>query len=229
MIFFDNDVFKLSKNLNVTTINYGLTDISILDNFYDDLDAVNCEIEKLPITLVGGLYKPDNGKKYIDGRKTYIQNMRGTELPYLVNDQLKKVVSEITKVDLSNIEVNEKLLINCFKELVNFPKKTHYYSAHRDTFNHSNQVSQLAIVVFLNKFYEDGEGINFYDFPKKDWNEYKEKPFIRKDELDVKYFLQAKPNRAVLFDSLIYHGQVNFSDQFVNELRLTQVIFFPIF
>jgi hypothetical protein len=101
MIFFDNDVFKLSEKLNVTTINYGLTDISILDNFYCDLDAVNCEIEKLPITLVGGLYKPDNGKKYIDGRKIYIQNMRGTELPYLVNDQLKKVVSKISKNSLT--------------------------------------------------------------------------------------------------------------------------------
>ena len=83
----------------------------------------------------------------------------------------------------------------------------------------------IAIVVFLNEHYEEGEGMNFYDVPDDFVLTIRE----RKDKVKQIYTVQGKKNRAVLFDSQFPHGQHTPTNQFKNEMRYTQVIFVPLY
>lgn len=215
---FDNTVFKVNTDMIVNTIETVDGKITILDNFYEDIESVLKQIDKLPMTTVWNNKK--NNVTYLDARKSHPNNMEGTFLPYTVDGMLQTLVADIVDYNPKNITIDQKLLVNCFKFTDEFNLEDYYYSAHTDPYSERSP-GQLAIVVFLNRHYEEGEGMNFYDdLPGRD-EEYR----TRKDLMTVVKTIQGKCNRAVLFDSLFPHGQHTPTEQFKKEMRYTQVVF----
>lgn len=222
---FNNKIFKLSDNLNYETIDTKLEKITIIENFYEDIDLVLSELNKLPITLTYEYL--ENNITFFDGRKCYMENMKGTEIPY--TEHLIKLVSKIIKYPSEFINIQENILINCFRytDKMKYNLDEYYYSIHRDPINgYYGQKKQVAIVLFLNKHYNDGEGLNFY--MPFNLSEKKKDNFVYKKDVEINYFVQAKCNRAVLFDSSLLHGQHTPTHQFKSEMRYTQVIFCPL-
>lgn len=219
---FNNEVFCLSENFTCEKITTEVSEIFLIDNFYEDLSSVLLEIEKLPIIKVNKV--SDNNLKYFDGRKCYFQSMSGTEIPYV--DPLKYKISNIIKYPHNRIDIERNILINCFKFKDEKLLSDNYYSPHSDPFLSQNISGQYALVVFLNNYYDQNEGLNFYKIPRKKYNQ--SEYFCKKDEIGLLHFVQAKPNRAVLFDCRLIHGQALGDKQFMNEMRYTQVIFCPL-
>lgn len=219
---FDNTVFKFNADMVVETIDTSITKVTVIDDFYEDIDSVLKQIEKLPIAKVWGKY-PLNNKIFFDGRKVYANNMDGSQLPYTEDGLLNQKVSEIIGYDPENISIDNKLLVNCFRFTDELNLEENYYSAHVDDYT-ENSPGQVAIVVFLNRHYEEGEGMNFYE----DAPEWDENHITPKDSIELVATIQGKCNRAVLFDSKFPHGQSTPTDQFRKEMRYTQVIFLPL-
>lgn len=217
---FDNNVFQLSDSLEIETKDIGIANITIIDNFYKNIEEVFNEIEKLPMTLIYD--ESDNNKNYFDARKSYCSNMNGTEIPYQYNNQLKKLVSQIIEYPSNLIGVNKSILVNCFKFTDKLDLQNNYYTIHVDSFIDRKSKGQLAIVIFLNENYEEGEGINFYEYKN-----YQDTLLTPKDCATIIHSVQGKSNRAVLFDSQMPHGQYTPTSQFKKEIRQTQVIFIP--
>lgn len=203
-------VFKLSPDLNWKTIHTGFANVTIIENFYEDIAAVNREISKLPIT------KTSTDSRYFDGRKSWIMNMAGTSLPYTGSEDrnysdnnINELVCEICQAhpNTFDYESTREIIVNCFSFTDDFDNSK-YYKPHVDT----RSPGGVAIVVFLNEHYNEEEGFNLYN--------------MNTDDLSVNYFVQGKSNRAVLFSCDWLHGQHTPTDQFKNEMRHTQVIFF---
>ena len=216
---FNNKVFCLNLDLTCHHVDTETTRLTIIDDFYVDLDLVLHEVEKLPITKV--LFDGANNVDFLDGRKVYAQNMMGTQLPFVT--QLQGLISKIIEYPKKKIECQDKVLVNCFQFTDKVDLENNYYAIHRDPRISNKYRGQVAIVLFLNKSYNDGEGINFYKPPKE--NASRRNNFYDKKYWEVEHFVQAKPNRAVLFTSDMYHGQHTGTDQFKSEVRYTQVIF----
>ena len=219
---FNNKVFNLNKNLTYKIVDNKLGKIGIIDNFYQDINLVLGELDKIPITLTYQI--PENNNSLFDGRKTYKDTMPGMEIPY-VND-LPQLISKIINHPSGFISIDKSIIVNCFKytEKLKYDLSEYYYTIHTDPSNsHQGQKGQLAIVLFLNNNYEDGEGMNFY-LPYKE-----PELFTSKKDIEFNYFVQGKCNRAVLFNSNLFHGQHTPTQQFKNEMRYTQVIFCPLF
>ena len=219
---FNNETFVVNKDMKVETIETSVAKITIIDDFYEDIDSVIDQVDKLPVTKIWN-HDPNNNKTYFDGRKVYCNNMKGSLLPYSVDGTLINIVSEIIGYPSNSIDIdpeNTKLLVNCFKFTDELNLKDHYYGAHRDPYMR-NSIGQVALVIFLNRNYEEGEGMNFYDgYIESDHTHLR-----KKDALPVVKRIQGKCNRAVLFDSKFTHGQHTPTDQFKKEMRYTQVIF----
>lgn len=219
---FDNTVFQLSNSLEIKTKDMGIANITIIDNFYSNIEKVLIEIEKLPMTLV--YYESDNNKKYFDARKCYCSNMIGTEIPYENGKQLKQLVGDIIQYPSKLIKISKEIIINCFKFTDELDLEKKYYGIHADSYIDKKSKSQLAIVVFLNRNYEKGEGLNFYEHKINH-----DTLLTSENYANIIHNVQGKTNRAVLFDSLIPHGQSTVTNQFKKEIRQTQVIFIPIY
>lgn len=209
MILFDNKAFTLSPDMVYETISTPMCKISVIDNFYKDFDKVYNEIEKLPIALTE--YNCDD---MLDGRKSYLQTMFGTELPYIgeYGPKLKEIIDLKSYRD---IIIEPSVIVNVNQPLTD-KYKDHYFNIHKDT-KYPNSIGTL---VFLNKSYEEGEGFNTYTSMKDGFE-----MFARKDTTDVNYFFQAKPNRAVVFSTDLNHGACIATEQFTKEPRYTQIIF----
>ena len=219
---FDNTAFVVNKDMKIETVETSLANITIIDDFYEDIDSVLEQLDKLPMSMVWK-NNSNNNKTYFDGRKVYCNNMSGTLLPYSENNSLTNIVSDIIGYDSNAIDIgtkNTKLLVNCFKFTDDINLRDNYYGAHRDSYAR-NSPGQVALVIFLNRHYEEGEGMNFY----KDIPDMNPTHLHKKDDMEVVKTIQGKCNRAVLFDSLFAHGQHTPTDQFKNEIRYTQVIF----
>ena len=219
---FDNEVFCLSDKISIKRVLTELSELILLENFYDNLDNVLKELEKLPITMVNKDCE-DNNVKYFDGRRCYSENMYGTLIPYI--KPLKKLVSNITNYPYDKTDVEKNIFVNCFTFVDEDLVCNNYYGPHIDPYNNKNQWGQLAIVVFLNKHYDEGEGLNIYRYPDVDYK--LRDHFHKKEDLEILHFVQAKPNMAVLFDCNLLHGQCA-GKQFIKEMRYTQVIFCPL-
>jgi hypothetical protein len=217
MKIFKPQKFNLSPDLTWETYSMPLAKVSTIQNFYEDLKGVNAEISKLPMAYAGGNWLlQGNGKHFIDGRKTYVHSIPGTEFPF--TSELVPLVREIAHVE-TNLKISQELLVNCFRKKVGFPKRD-FYNVHHDH-TEANVIDRLAIVVFLNNHYDEGEGLNFYSlkYPKT------LEIFEDREALELAHFIQAKPNSAVLFSGAILHGQAIGGSQFYNDTRYTQVIF----
>lgn len=212
---FNNKIFKLNNNLSYQTIDTKLAKITIIENFYEDINFVLNELEKLPITLCLG--HSENNVTFFDGRKCYMENIKGTEIPYILD--LTKLVSNIIGYPSKFIDIRDDILINCFKftDKHKYDLREYYYNIHID--HHD-----IAIVLFLNETYESGEGMNFYMPFNVDENII-ENQYHKKENIELNYFVQAKCNRAVLFDGSMLHGQHTPTEQFKTQMRYTQVIF----
>lgn len=223
---FNNYAFILNKNPQIHNVNTKRANINIIDNFYEDGDLVLKQIEKLPMAKIWKRGYKDNGKWFFDARKSYVTNMQGTEIPYSIDGSLTKLVSDIIEYPQESIEPDRQLIVNCFQFSDDLDLSNDYYSIHEDSYNAPGQV---ALVVFLNKYYEEGEGLNFYSaLQPNDPRFYTTNSLIKKDEIELIYTVQAKHNRAVLFDSMFTHGQYTPTDQFKSEMRYTQAIFLPL-
>jgi hypothetical protein len=224
-LLFDNKVFLLNKKSKISYEQLATTGIVTVDDFYENLPKVKLEIDKLPMSLIDtGSENVSECNLFLDARKCYSQTMKGTELPFL--SELPLFLSPFFKTSPQKIEILDKLIINCFSFDECFPRDTYYYNIHTDPVK-TGANNQAALVIFLNDRYEKGEGINFYRFIGQET--FTKKPLFEKSKVEKFHFIQAMPNRAVMFDSSIPHGQEIGSSQFTEDLRLTQVVFCSIF
>jgi len=92
-LVFDNNVFEINEDPIITTIDTEIAKITTIDNFYKDVDGVIAQLPKMPISLIWE--QPDNNKTFIDARKVYQSNMRGTTLPYAFDGSLHTLLSNI--------------------------------------------------------------------------------------------------------------------------------------
>jgi len=229
-LIFDNKVFVLNDNPIIETIDTEVAKVTIIDNFYEDIQSVTNQLSKLSMSLIWE--QDDNNITFLDARKVYSGNMKGTELTYVRNESLKKLVSNIVDYPAQSLLPSEDFVVNCFTFTDDFDSflDENYYGCHRD--NHTvpeydgcKSTGQIALVIFLNEHYEEGEGLNFYNVP----NDVDVVIRTKKSEIKKIHTVQGKQNRAVLFDSQFPHGQHTPTNQFKNEMRYTQVIFVPTF
>ena len=212
MEVFNNNIFRLSPNLSYETVDTPLAKITIIDNFYEDIDSVILECDKLPGTHT----VCSTPNEIIDLRKGYIVNMGGTELPFI--DQYTEVVREI--IGYSGVMVTEpSVLINC-NILLSDKHKDNWYNIHQDPPPSNVWSDRMSTVVMLNDNYDEGEGINMYYEPKVI-----NSVWFDKGKVERVYHVQGKRNRAILFSPYIWHGAAFNGDQFKSEYRYTQVIF----
>lgn len=227
---FMNDCFILNKNPIIETIDTEVAKISIIDNFYDDVQLVLDQIPKLPMSLIWD--QEDNNETFLDVRKVYSSNMQGTLLSYIVDNSLRNLVSNVIDYPAKSLLPNQDFIVNGFRFTDRFDSflEENYYGCHRDNhyipdYNGLKSNGQVALVIFLNEYYEEDEGLNFYNVP----HDVEVKIRTRKDRIKKIHTVQGKQNRAVLFDSQFPHGQHTPTNQFKKEMRYTQVIFVPTF
>jgi len=205
MVIFDNKAFTLNNNSTYKHVELFNSNAVVIDNFYTDFDRVYDEMSKLPVALTE--YTCDD---MFDGRKSYATNMKGTGLPYV--DEYPVLINKIIGYHGKTI-VEDKLVINANKALSD--KYLDFrYNIHQDS------KSDIATIVFLNKEYDDGEGFNTY-VPQ----DYRSRMWVDREECTVDKFFQGKPNRAIMFNTNVWHGASINNTQFANDYRYTQVIF----
>ena len=205
MVIFDNKAFTLNSDLTYRHVKLSNSNAIVIDDFYADFDRVYDEMSKLPIAMT------DFGSdSMFDGRRAYAGNMKGTGLPYI--DEYPSFIREMIQYD-GNIHVENKLLINVNKALSDRYKDSHY-NIHQDS------KSDIATIVFLNKKYESGEGFNTY-VPR----DYGSSLWYNREDADVDTFFQGKPNKAIVFNTNVWHGVSMNCTQFTKDYRYTQVIF----
>lgn len=204
MIIFDNHIFNLNEDMVISTIQTPICKITIIDSFYKDFNGVNKEIDKLPVS-----YTLADNEDMVDMRGTYYSSMKGTEMPYM--NQYSSIIKSIIGY-AGSVHIEPTILVNFNKTLSDRHLKENY-NVHTDP-------KDLSTVVFLNNEYEDGDGLNTYYGPDIDYDKWSEKSLTK-----LNYFVQAKPNRAVLFTADLLHGACISSKLFESNYRKTQVIF----
>ena len=224
--YFNPHVFALSNDFLVKKLSSTLGDIFLIENFYDNINLVHEEIKKLPMTLIWDKDKrKEINNKVLDCRKSYSSNMSGTELPFI--KQLPSKIYRHLNLKEEQVYVPESLLVNCSKKLEEY-SENYYYNIHKDGLICYDSIHQYAVIVFLNLDYTDKTtGFNIYRNSEKLSSN---KMFIRRDEIDLVHFIQAKPNMAVVIPKDVFHGaELGSNSQFCEDWRYTQVIFLPIF
>ena len=210
MVIFDNSVFKLNPKLTWKTVDTPVAKVTIIEDYYEDFDAVVRELDKLP----GAITCCTIPNQMYEVRKSYASNMGGTHLPYC--EQHTKLVQSIIGYD-GLMHTEENLLINC-NQLVSDHYKDHWYNTHQDI-PRGYVGDRISTVVMLNESYADGEGTNIY-YP----HELTDELWIKRDTAERAFLAQGKPNRAILFSSYLIHGISYDTDQFKDEIRYTQLI-----
>ena len=210
MQLFDNHVFTLNPNISWEYVDTPLAKLAIIDEFYEDIDAVQHELSKVPATKTAG--HCDDVEDY---RLSYINSMRGTDLPF--TNTYRDVVSDIISCKTS-IRQADMLAVNV-NRLKTDRALSQYYNIHTDHDKSKPDADVVSTVVMLNDHYEDGEGTSFF------YNLGNMPYWMDKDALEVMYFMQGKKNRAVVFSAKLNHGATYSTPQFMNEYRYSQAIF----
>lgn len=217
LTIFNTDAFALNPDADIEIIKTETTTIAVVDDFYKDFDAVEFEVNKLPAAITGC----DIPGEMFDARKSYMGNMKGTVMPF--THELSDLVCKVIGYD-GEAETSRELLVNCNKLLCD-KNTTHQYNIHRDNEVHE-MPQQIATVVMLNCFYDEGEGFNIYKHKLvigEDMEHYV--MWTDRSVAEVDYFVQGKRNRAILFSTAALHGAALGGSQFKNEMRMTQVAF----
>lgn len=208
MTQFDNTVFEMNPDRVITDIDTPLARVSIIDNYYKDFDVVRQEMDKLPYALTS-----NNNSDMFDGRKSYVGNMSGTHLPF-VRDHAH-MVKDIIEYN-GELETDSSLLINC-NQILTDRYIEEYYNPHTDP---SSSIDTISTVIMMNASYDESEGLNTYDIAGTQFP-----LWMKRTELKLNTFIQAKPNRAILFSALLPHGAAFNTSQYRELMRYTQVIF----
>lgn len=225
-VLFSPKTFDLSGKFFYEDLHTECGRVTIIDNFYKDLEAVRNELLKIPVCVLGTPEEIENrGDKYFIGRRSHVIGMRGTVPPY--RDRVTAMLTRYYQLDRLNMVASHTgdFLVNVFRKGPSFPEDTHYCFVHRDPVKDAPR--SMAIVVFLNEHYEKGEGFALYK-PKVEegFNAKYGTDIVPKTEVDLVETIQGKPNRALLFEGdRFFHGQHTPTDQFTKEDRLTQAIF----
>lgn len=212
MEVFNIGAFTLNPNLTWETIDTPIAKLTIIEDFYEDFDAVYNEMLKLP-----GVPTVCNTPGEIeDYRKCYGANMGGTNAPYF--NQYSKIVDQIIEWG-GEIHTQPQILVNVNLLLCN-KNEDYWYNIHQDPVEGGYWKDRISTVVMLNKHYDEGEGTNFYyhDTPAHGmWS--------AKNLVPRAHFVQGKANRAILFSPYMWHSAALTTDQFKSEYRYTQAIF----
>ena len=186
----------------------------IIDSFYEDVDSVVRELDKLPAAKTE--YHCDD---VVDLRRSYKTSICGTEFPFtsVYGEVVRNIISYGGKLKNS-----DEVIVNCNK-IQSDKVLTNYYNIHKDRSpleDAKGGVSDvISTVVMLNDHYNEGEGTSFF------YNQEAVPPWVSKDEMELLYFMQGKKNRAIVFSANINHGATYSTDQFKHEYRYSQAIF----
>ena len=211
----DLDCFTINPSVSIQEIDLGCTKVYTMDNLYGKFEHAYEEMLKLPFCPV---HKADN-ITHFDGRSCYEYNMAKTGCP--LTEDYKHLISQLAEVSVDRIECKDRILFNAFKFTPEwFDYKNNWYNVHNDM-SYSDYTNMISMVVFMNKNYEEGEGINIYEYKDTDKFEFMEP----KEKFPPIFTLQAQPNRAILFNGHMPHGPCIGTDQFTKETRYTQVAF----
>lgn len=211
MQLFDTKAFRLNPNISWEYIQTPIATLAIIENFYEDVDAVTHELSKLP-----GAKTASNCDEVEDYRLSYKNTMEGTEFPF--TEDYKRVVSTIIECK-SNITQSDEIAINVNKLRTDRALRE-YYNIHKDFKSQPDKQNDVvSTVIMLNDHYSDGEGTSFF------MNMEDQPYWVEKDQLELTYFMQGKKNRAVVFSAQMNHGATYSTTQFMDEYRYTQVIF----
>lgn len=198
--------------------------VFIIDDLFADFAGVRGQFEDYPICRTGLAKNREKCEGLFDGRKNFTPSIEGTDLPYLKD--VCKLASEGYSWPIEKVSVLQGVSVNVFSKGSEFPEDC-YYSVHRDPSN-GQVFRRLGLVLFGNTQYEQGEGLNFYQWKNEQCADaiansgYR---FTKKSDVELLHTVQAKPNRGVLFDGHLVHGQHTPTDQFVTEYRETFVNF----
>jgi len=211
MEIFDNTVFTLNPNISWEYIKTPIATLAIIDEFYENVDAVTHELSKL-----AGAKTASHCDEVEDYRLSYKNTMDGTEFPF--TSAYKNVVSDIISCK-SSITHSDEVTINV-NRLRTDRALSEYYNIHKDfKAQPDKQKDVISTVVMLNDHYNDGEGTSFF-------HDRQDMPYwVDKDSLELLYFMQGKKNRAVVFSAQLNHGATYSTTQFMDEYRYTQAIF----
>lgn len=211
--FKNNDVFKVSKKLNITIKN----DIVIVDNFYKNYDMIHDILINMSVpNWTIAMADDKNFKDYYDCRAK-MQSVYN----YPSNDNPKNVILKIA-CDAFNLgDENdysysiEDYEFNYFKH-INLPKNNNMQmKPHRD--------SQIGAVVYLDKISSGGTAL----YPNLDSTEaFKDENLMQDIGKIEKTIIQSKPNRLVLFSAERYHGgYIEDHSKYLNDWRINQAFF----
>lgn len=182
------------------------------DNFFKYPEKIKHICLNAPFLRMWGVYDNVDATFY-DDRRGYITIHRHPE--YI--ETLKNISSLMFNISperffswkgsVYNIAYN---LFSCKNDMW----KTHYYHPHSDGKN------IIAGIVYLNDYYDQNDGTNFYDC-KDDINQL----WVEKNKINFTGHLQAVKNRLYLYDGSKYHGQAIISNRWINDFRITLVVF----
>lgn len=214
MEIFDPSVFKLSPNLSWEYVNIGISNIIIIEEFYEDIKAVVREVKKLP---AASTYVSDCDIS--DYRSTFFSaSIRGTELPY--TKELNTMLWEMINYTGNEVITEDNLLVNVTK-LNSDRSSGEYHNIHTDSNKYNSDGDSISTVVFLNDIWHEGEGTSMFDLT---YNSHADSLWREKANQPLLKFIQGKENRAIIFSPAIPHC-ATYGKQFMGEYRYTQAIF----
>ena len=207
---FSPKVFDLSRKFEFDHVETEQGKVIIIDHFYKNFEAVQQEIQKIPICELGTDEEIENrGEKFFIGRRSHVIGMRGTVPPY--REMVSRLVYNYFSLDRLNMNAAHTgdFLVNVFRKGPEFPEETHYCFVHRDPVKDAPR--SMAIVVFLNSSYENrakeelngtgfGIGLGFTPLPLLSLNI--ETKFIKVNEIDSNSGTIKLPNSNRAEDSI---------------------------
>ncbi len=211
----EKEIFGINQNLEIQIKKIGENNLVIIDNFYQNPDAVRNLLDKSPATTWKKLVH-----NYPDARHNIMIDL----------SNIKEVICKITeKIYQVTIFDDLPLMTNLFKEQ-GFPVGS-ASAPHFDP-------NYFAAIIYLNKPEECHGGTAFY-LNKKTGKEYstnsaKDFPVLNKSDFisesnedwELLDYVEMKYNRFVLYRGNIFHAAQIKKEWFKDFYRIVQVFFF---
>ena len=205
MIEFHLDAFTLGEcreQIHKTPV----TTVAVLDDFWNDFEAVQEQIEKLPFCKTA--YHTEDMEDYRFG---FVKTIAGHDMPFR-NELVNKISTLFSDDDILKKSMKIDLAFN-INSVGSDRIKSDFYNPHLDA-------GFYTVVVFMNNEYDDSDGFNIYR-PSRLRGLWRSR-----DQVRVDTFVRGKPNRAVVFPAPgVLHGLEIRSDNFREEYRCTSALF----